>query len=512
MKKNLIAIAGAGLLIAGVFGVDAMLRRGQPDDRLSQSPVEAALNAPTTGAALTANDVEQSIKHALEGPPDSIGARLLALDESLDKSNLTDRAQRKLRVLDLIRENAPEDPAAAEAALRAMSFALLRRQDSRFESATNDFIQAAQRIGLYENGVTSAMQTRALRMAAKNPAQLEKLNALFAAPEKTGSPSVREMIAFRVGMALQSESFSAAPKLDRKLVYRRRNLTAKSITEELKWSDATRGPWLIEPDTQRVVLAPGEEKKVEFQFQYDHNRGDFVPFPVLYSVASLQGQQDLSQHERVPMDSRGYLLGRVAKAVRTKSAPKIDGKLDDVAWVACKPTGQLLSFDGYTFVRESTVSFCFDDKGLYVAARFAEEDIPHIRCVETRRDGLVWRDDGIELMLNPKPEQADYFHFMTNFKNVQYDGINLDPAPNFSWQSAVAVESATNSKGWVIELGFTWAELGVEEAPKPDTRMWLQIVRNRYRGPGENNELMQWSPAFMFHNHQPDRYGTLEFE
>ena len=96
----------------------------------------------------------------------------------------------------------------------------------------------------------------------------------------------------------------------------------------------------------------------------------------------------------------------------------VDGELDDAAWSAAAPpvTLQFL-WDEQTGAKQRTlVRLLWDEQALYVAYDAEDADIT---AQYTQRDDPTYRDDALEIFVNPDPRQeAVYYGFEINARGV----------------------------------------------------------------------------------------------
>src|SRR4051794_20685599 len=115
-------------------------------------------------------------------------------------------------------------------------------------------------------------------------------------------------------------------------------------------------------------------------------------FPALLLLsAALSAQQPLPRYE----------------AHRTAVPPMIDGKLDDKVWSAAPAVELIFPWDSQTGAKQkTTVRLLWDDRYLYAAYDCEDRDIV---AVHTERDDPTYRDDAVELFVNPKPSQSGVY-------------------------------------------------------------------------------------------------------
>ena len=79
-----------------------------------------------------------------------------------------------------------------------------------------------------------------------------------------------------------------------------------------------------------------------------------------------------------------------------------------------------------------------------------------------KRDDDQWKDDCIELSVDPDNTRTDYYYLVTNSAGVQYDalasvGMNINKAWNGKWKTAV---SKSGDK-WTVEFELPFATFGM---------------------------------------------------
>ena len=104
----------------------------------------------------------------------------------------------------------------------------------------------------------------------------------------------------------------------------------------------------------------------------------------------------------------------------------IDGKLDDKAWDAASPAVSLqFLWENQTGAKQKTaVRLLWDDQYLYVGYDCEDADIT---AQFRERDDPTYRDDAVEIFINPRPAQTGlYFGLEMNARAVLYDYLMYD--------------------------------------------------------------------------------------
>lgn len=173
----------------------------------------------------------------------------------------------------------------------------------------------------------------------------------------------------------------------------------------------------------------------------------------------------------------------------------IDGRLDDKAWEAAQ-------FVGFTFPQdwafqtgikqETRAKFLWDDENFYVA--FDCEDLD-ILAHYSERDDPVYRDDAVEIYINPMPTQEMvYYGLEMNARAALYDYLNVKRTGIFKQfdmrgaRLAVFLRGTLNvsgdkDEGWSLELSIPWRDFE-EFARRPEPGTLWRANLNRWDGAG----------------------------
>lgn len=203
---------------------------------------------------------------------------------------------------------------------------------------------------------------------------------------------------------------------------------------------------------------------------------------------------------------------------------RVNGKLDEPAWVAAPPL-RLEEFPWWkSGAKESTiVKLLWDDDNLYIA--HISQDA-HISARHTERDGKIPEDDCFEVMLLPDPANPNrYFNLEWNVigglvDNFRPNGPKAPRAPRWDAEgvevkgsySGTLNQHGDRDEWWLVEAAIPFRSFRkfAVVPPKPGT-YWLGNF-NRHGGE-VNRQYAQWSagdtpePSF----HTPHRFGRLVF-
>jgi hypothetical protein len=201
----------------------------------------------------------------------------------------------------------------------------------------------------------------------------------------------------------------------------------------------------------------------------------------------------------------------------------VDGKLDDSAWKAAATVEFLFPWSFQTGAKQKTrARLLWDDNFLYVGYDCEDTDIV---AHYTERDDPTYKDDAVEIFINPDPAQTFYYGMEMNARAVLFDYFNVFPKLllkrlNFSGvQLAADIRGTLNQtgdkdQGWSLEVAIPWsnfAELAKKLPPDPGS-FWT-VNMNRWDGTEPNRRLSQWSDSSLekADPHYPARFGKLIF-
>jgi len=185
------------------------------------------------------------------------------------------------------------------------------------------------------------------------------------------------------------------------------------------------------------------------------------------------------------------------------AAPLIDGHIRPDEWkgAACVKsfrhirTGALSDIPTRAFLMA-------DEQALYVAFDCAEPRMDALVAKESRHDGTVWLEDGVEVFVSGASAEP-YAHLIVTTANVVLEERNQD---TLAWEPQLQTAVGKRADGWSVEIALPWPELakaGVRRAPL----MRLNLCRNRYAG-GASAAHTAWAATYDGF-HKPSRFGFL---
>ncbi len=208
---------------------------------------------------------------------------------------------------------------------------------------------------------------------------------------------------------------------------------------------------------------------------------------------------------------------------RAASPIRIDGRLDDKAWQNAQSIVFIFPWDFQTGAKQKTTArLLWDERNLYVSYECEDADIT---AQFANRDDPTYRDDAVEIFINPRPSQTDvYFGFEMNARAVLYDYVSVASARYLfkrlqmdGVQLATFIDGTLNArgdqdKGWTLEVAIPLSNFEeLSRPPQPGT-VWAATL-NRWDGTEPNRRLsISQDPQDRRPNpHRPDKFAELVF-
>ena len=210
--------------------------------------------------------------------------------------------------------------------------------------------------------------------------------------------------------------------------------------------------------------------------------------------------------------------------VRRAPAPlTIDGRLDEAAWASTPPMTLQFLWESQTGPKQMTrARLLWDAQALYVGF---DADDTDITAQYQQRDDPTFRDDAVEIFINPDPRQEIvYYGFEMNARGVLYDYLNYNSRTLFKRFDATGVQIATSLRGslnvrndtdngWSLEAMIPWGNFEeLSRRPPVAGTVWKANL-NRWDGVQPNRRMSIWSDPQNSESwpHVPARFGDIVF-
>ena len=209
----------------------------------------------------------------------------------------------------------------------------------------------------------------------------------------------------------------------------------------------------------------------------------------------------------------------------TKTAPTIDGDLSEDAWGNTPRTDRFVqTLNGSAATFKASARVLYDDDKLYFAVEVQDDDL---RATDTEHDAHLWKQDCVELMIDPDGDGLNYFELQVSPKGVVFDtryDSRRKPQPfgHTKWQSqleqAVVVAGTLNDanadRGYTLEAALPFAALQAgathTQAPIDQSRWRVNFYVMNSRSNGQR--AAGWSAPLVADFHVPSRFGHLIFD
>ena len=194
--------------------------------------------------------------------------------------------------------------------------------------------------------------------------------------------------------------------------------------------------------------------------------------------------------------------GHALVVTRADRAPTIDGALGDPVWKQAY-AGDFVGYKGNKIGNATKLYLACDKENLYVAFHCFEKQMDKLcarwsRTVE--RDSPLWKDDCVEIFLDPLNGGNRFYHIIVNPVGVVYDAFAEKP----SWDCGIRVATRVGADSWIAEMAIPFRDLGY-------VPIGGEVWRGNFcREEKPAKELSCLSPTYGgFEN--PERFIPLQF-
>ena len=179
------------------------------------------------------------------------------------------------------------------------------------------------------------------------------------------------------------------------------------------------------------------------------------------------------------------------KALLTQEAIEIDGYLNEEDWSRTQVIDdftQQSPDEGQPITEHTEVRMLYDTEKLYIGFECYDSEPHQIVANEMRRDGMLWQNDNVYIMLDTYGDKRQCFFFRTNALGALSDTAVTDGGENLngSWDCIWEAAGRQHDKGWTVEIAIPFNQLRFK---KKDSMVWgANFGRNIQR----TNETSQW--------------------
>ena len=157
--------------------------------------------------------------------------------------------------------------------------------------------------------------------------------------------------------------------------------------------------------------------------------------------------------------SSPYLSAQKVAATRASGPIEIDGVLDEAAWDGAafvEGFTQLQPVAGAPASQRTVIRVLYDERMVYFGIEGRDTSAGEISRTVTQRDGEVWEDDAVALVLDTFDDDNNAYVFMVNSLGTQQDerwadnGRTRDITWDANWLSA----GTASGEGWTAEVAI----------------------------------------------------------
>ena len=190
----------------------------------------------------------------------------------------------------------------------------------------------------------------------------------------------------------------------------------------------------------------------------------------------------------------------------------IDGKLDEAGWKDAS-VFYLSGLNGAPTEVCTKVRLLRDGKNLYVSYECEEPDMADGFLQKLSFDDPnIWRNDCVEIFLDPSGKRQGYFQWMVSrngdsadLRISRKDGV---PSHDMKWNSGANVKTAGGKDFWIMEMAVPLASLGTVD----EDNIAANFTRSRMlKSNRKATVYYSWSPYVRRYNDEGN-YGCLTFK
>jgi len=286
---------------------------------------------------------------------------------------------------------------------------------------------------------------------------------------------------------------------DRAAEVRVTNVTDRVLSATLAWRDSLTS-WRVTPRSMTFTIMPGGRLSQGFALKL--SRPDSV-----YPAPGFSLPYEYRPGRTTELGRR-LQFRRVADAMRVSSRPVVDGKLDDACWRGAAAMAGFGAGDGGASpLPETRVWVGFDDSMLYVGAHCREPAGARITAAARARDGQVFDDDNLNLLLMPevplaRRDSQTYYQVAVSPLGTIADRRRRfrkgKDTSDYSWNGDWKVTGLQARDGWSVEMSCPLSSLGAARGES-----WGV---NACRFQARSKRTAVWQAPF---EHKPDGFGLL---
>lgn len=169
----------------------------------------------------------------------------------------------------------------------------------------------------------------------------------------------------------------------------------------------------------------------------------------------------------------------IAKAIRIKNPPTIDGHINDEAWEQAFKIDKFYQREpnpGEEVSEKTIMYICYDNNFLYFGMK-CYDDPKKITAKEMARDVSLGNDDRVQIILDTYLDHRNGYWFQIGPRGSIGDALISEngASMNKEWDGLWSGKSSIDEDGWEAELAIPFKTLGFN----PSQSVWgLKLIRN----------------------------------
>jgi uncharacterized protein DUF4838/cellulose/xylan binding protein with CBM9 domain/glycosyl hydrolase family 67 len=188
----------------------------------------------------------------------------------------------------------------------------------------------------------------------------------------------------------------------------------------------------------------------------------------------------------------------------------IDGILNEKAWKKCGKV-TLVPFQNAKGKKVLTTLYALKGKDkLYLAFNCDEPQMDKIFAGKRKKDDKhIWKDNTVEIFLNPSADKKHYYHFIINSEGSVSDAASQKKGAakteNWKWNSGAEYKVLKAKNNWVIEISIPLKSIG-----KVKNQFPANFCRSRVLSDGKDHVIYySWSPFLKKGFHDIASFGSI---
>jgi hypothetical protein len=200
------------------------------------------------------------------------------------------------------------------------------------------------------------------------------------------------------------------------------------------------------------------------------------------------------------------LNAQVVEARKIEGGILVDGSLDEPEWAGAGMLTDFTQFEpkyGEPASMKTMVRILYDRQRIYIGIDCNDPEPSRISSKVTKRDGEVWEDDAVALILDTFDDDNNAYMFIVNALGTQQDERWADNGrtQDIQWDVEWASAGRIHDSGWSAEVAIPFKVIKFDRAR---TRWGFNVIRYIPR----NLEMSHWIPG-LTQWFRISEFGTL---